>query len=179
MLALIFLLTTVMTLYIKLLLLYVWMQWTGCNFNNPFLQCAIKITYPIIKPFQRILSVFRPIDVASLVIAYILSLLLVPVILRLLRFESIFFYLALILLVKSAGSLVFWVVLSRSIMSWMHREANSLDYILLQLTEPIMVKIRRFIPIIGGMDFSPMLIILILYTIYFIGLEYIPGWTFI
>ncbi|VFP78986.1 Uncharacterized protein YggT [Candidatus Erwinia haradaeae] len=178
MLALFFLLTTVITLYIKILLLYIWMQWTGCDFYNPFLQRAIKITYPMIRPFQRVLSVFRPIDIATLAIAYILSVLLVPIILRLLRFEPVFFYFGLVLLIKSVGSLIFWIVISRAIISWVHREANSLDYVLFQLTEPMMIRIRRFIPLIGGIDCSPMLIILILYMLYFIGLEYVPGWTF-
>lgn len=55
MLALIFLVTTVMAIYIKVLLLRIWMQWARCDFYNPFSQFVVKITQPVVKPLRRII----------------------------------------------------------------------------------------------------------------------------
>ncbi|WP_337225167.1 YggT family protein, partial [Proteus terrae] len=48
-----FLLSTVIELYTMALLLRVWMQWSRCDFYNPFSQFIVKITQPIIGPLRR------------------------------------------------------------------------------------------------------------------------------
>ena len=78
---------------------------------------------------------------------------------------------------KSAGMLVFWVIIIRSLMSWVSQGRNPVDFVMVQLTEPLMAPIRRLIPAMGGIDFSAMAVILILYMLNFLGLEYIPGWA--
>ncbi len=40
-----------------------------------------------------------------------------------------------------------------------------------QLTEPLMAPIRRIIPAMGGIDFSAMVVILILYLINYLGMD--------
>lgn len=50
-----FLLSTVIELYTMALLLRVWMQWSRCDFYNPFSQFIVKITQPIIGPLRRII----------------------------------------------------------------------------------------------------------------------------
>ncbi|MFK8259717.1 YggT family protein [Erwinia sp. AnSW2-5] len=177
MLALIFLVTTVIAIYIKVLLLRVWMQWARCDFYNPFSQFVVKITQPIVKPVRRIIPSIGPLDTASLLLAYIVSVLLGPVTLRLFVPDPIFLYLGLVILVKAAGVLVFWMIIVRSLMSWVSQGRNPVDYVLIQLTEPLMAPVRRIIPAMGGIDFSAMAVILILYMLNFLGLEYIPGWA--
>lgn len=46
-----------------------------------------------------------------------------------------------------------------------------MDYLLYQLTEPLMAPIRRFLPAMGGIDFSGMIVILILYLINYLGMD--------
>ncbi len=70
----------------------------------------------------------------------------------------------LISLVKSAGYLIFWVMIIRALMSWVPGR-SPIDYVMYQLTEPLMAPIRRIIPAMGGIDFSAMVVILILYLI--------------
>ena len=57
-----FLLSTVIELYTMALLLRVWMQWSRCDFYNPFSQFIVKITQPIIGPLRRIIPPMGPID---------------------------------------------------------------------------------------------------------------------
>lgn len=40
-----------------------------------------------------------------------------------------------------------------------------MEYVLLQLTEPLLRPIRRLLPSMGGLDFSPMILVLLMYVI--------------
>ncbi len=177
MLALIFLVTTVISIYIKVLLLRIWMQWARCDFYNPFSQFVVKITQPIVKPLRRIVPAVGPFDTASLLLAYVISVLLGPISMRLFYPDPVFLYLGLVIMIKAVGMLIFWMIIIRSLMSWVSQGRNPVDYVLIQLTEPLMAPVRRFIPPMGGIDFSAMAVILGLYALNFLGLEYIPGWV--
>ena len=181
MLTLTFLVTTLINLYVKVLLLRIWMQWARCDFYNPFSQFVVKITQPVIKPLRRVIPSIGPIDTASLLLAYVLSVLMFTVVFALqstvFLFDPVFLYFGLVSLVKAAGVLVFWVIIVRSLMSWISQGRNPVDYVLIQLTEPLMAPVRRFLPAMGGMDFSAMVVILILYMLNFLGMDFIPGWA--
>ena len=41
----------------------------------------------------------------------------------------------------------------------------------MQLTEPLMSPIRRFLPAMGGLDFSAMVVILVLYMLNYLGMD--------
>lgn len=77
----------------------------------------------------------------------------------------------LIALVKAVGYLIFWVMIIRALMSWISQGRSPVDYLLLQLTEPLMAPIRRILPAMGGIDFSAMVVILILYLLNFLGMD--------
>ncbi|NGE24682.1 YggT family protein, partial [Klebsiella pneumoniae] len=64
-----------------------------------------------------------------------------------------------------AGMTVFWVILARALLSWFSQGRNPVDYVLMQLTEPLMSPFRRIIPPMGGIDFSAMIVIFILYAL--------------
>jgi len=48
-----------------------------------------------------------------------------------------------------------------------------------QLTEPLMAPIRRILPAMGGIDFSAMIVILVLYALNFLGMDLFPGLWFL
>ncbi|WP_034916881.1 YggT family protein [Erwinia sp. 9145] len=181
MLTLTFLVTTVINLYVKVLLLRIWMQWARCDFYNPFSQFVVKITQPVIGPLRRVIPAIGPLDTASLLLAYVLNVLLFVLVFalqsRMFIFDPVFLYFGLVALVKAAGVLVFWIIIIRSLMSWISQGRNPVDYVLLQLTEPLMAPFRRIIPAMGGIDFSAMAVILILYLLNYLGMDLIPGWT--
>ena len=62
MLTMTFLVKTLIDLYVMVLLLRIWMQWSRCDFYNPLSQFVVKITQPIIKPLRRVLPAIGPID---------------------------------------------------------------------------------------------------------------------
>lgn len=57
----------------------------------------------------------------------------------------------------------FFIIVGRAIISWVNPDPyNPIVRFLYQATEPVLRPIRRFIPYMGGMDISPIIVILIL-----------------
>ncbi|AFJ45692.1 YggT family protein [Shimwellia blattae] len=179
MLTLTFLVKTLIELYVMVLLLRIWMQWSRCDFYNPFSQFIVKITQPIIGPLRRVIPAIGPIDSASLLLAFILTTIKYPVLLLIqagvLSLDPMNLLVGLLSLLKSAGSLVFWVIIIRSLMSWISQGRSPIEYVLMQMTEPMMAPIRRIIPAMGGIDFSAMGVILVLYLLNYLGMDLFPG----
>lgn len=160
-----FLLSTVIELYTMVLLLRVWMQWARCDFYNPFSQFVVKITQPIIGPLRRIIPPMGPIDSASLLVAFILSVIKAIVLFKVITFQAIIWIAAVLILLKTIGLLIFWVLLVMAIMSWVSQGRSPIEYVLIQLAEPLLSPIRRILPAMGGIDFSPMVLVLLLYVV--------------
>jgi YggT family protein len=61
-------------------------------------------------------------------------------------------------------SLYMWVIIARAVISWVSPDPhNPLVRFLYGVTEPVLYRVRRLLPIsLGGMDFSPIIIILII-----------------
>lgn len=175
MLTLTFLVKTLTDLYVIVLLLRVWMQWARADFYNPLSQFVMEITQPVIGSIRRIVPPLGPIDNTSLLIAFILCTVKFPLLL-LIQSGTVFFGLSnllvgLIGLVKAAGYLVFWLVIIRSLMSWLNRGGGAMNHLLAQLTEPLMAPIRRVLPAMREIDFSAMVVILILYMLNYLGMD--------
>ncbi|OKP02933.1 YggT family protein [Xenorhabdus eapokensis] len=171
---------TVLDLYIAVLLLRVWMQWVRCDFYNPFSQFIVKITQPVVRPLRRVIPAVGPIDTASVLLSYLLIIIkiLLPIWLATGQFlvpSGAIFLFSVIELLTAAGKLVFWLVIARALLSWISQGRNPVDYVLIQLTEPLMAPIRRIIPSMGGLDFSAMIVILILYALNALRYD-VMGW---
>lgn len=70
------------------------------------------------------------------------------------------FLLALAKLVNVAFTAYIWIVIGRAIISWVNPDPyNPIVRFLIQATDPVLEKIRRYIPDMGGLDLSPMLLI--------------------
>ncbi len=65
-------------------------------------------------------------------------------------------------LIDFALSAYMWVVIGRAVISWVNADpCNPIVRFLYDVTEPVMAKIRRFLPVsVGGVDFSPMVLIM-------------------
>lgn len=179
MLTLTFLVKTLIELYVMVLLIRIWMQWARCDFYNPFAQFIVKVTQPVIGPMRKVIPAVGPIDTSSLLLAFILTTIKYPVLLLIqvgaLSLDPMNLLVGLLSLLKSAGTLVFWIIIVRSIMSWISQGRSPVEYVLIQMTEPLMSPIRRFLPAMGGIDFSAMVVILILYALNYLGMDLFPG----
>ncbi|TBV82271.1 MAG: YggT family protein [Desulfobulbaceae bacterium] len=58
-------------------------------------------------------------------------------------------------------SIYIWVILGRVIISWVGADQhNPIVRFLYEITEPPLRVIRRYLPTVGGFDFSPIILIL-------------------
>lgn len=78
---------------------------------------------------------------------------------------------SLLTLISQIIELYIYVIIAAAILSWLqafdvvnlrNRFVYSIAYALYRLTEPAYNQIRRFIPTIGGIDLSPIILILAL-----------------
>ena len=53
-----------------------------------------------------------------------------------------------------------WIVIARAVISWVNADPyNPVVRFLHQVTDPVLNRIRRFVPVMGGFDLSPMVLI--------------------
>ncbi len=71
------------------------------------------------------------------------------------------FILAIAKLLNFALSAYIWIVIGRAVISWVNADPyNAIVRFLVQATEPLLMRIRRVIPPMGGLDLSPVILIL-------------------
>lgn len=164
-----FLISTLFDLYIMVVILRIWLQAARADFYNPFSQFIVKATQPVVGPLRRVIPSIGSLDLATLLFAYVLCVLKFVALVFLTSkgaagFSLDYLYLGFLSLVKAAGGLLFWVLLIRAILSWVSQGRSPIEYVFHQLTEPMLAPIRRFIPAMGGFDFSVLVL--------FIGLQF-------
>ena len=71
------------------------------------------------------------------------------------------FLMAIAKLINFALSAYMWVVIGSAVISWVNADPyNPIVRFLRQATDPLLVRIRRVLPVMGGFDLSPMVLIL-------------------
>ena len=57
-----------------------------------------------------------------------------------------------------------WIVIARALISWVNPDPyNPVVNFLYRATEPVLSRVRRIIPNLGGIDLSPLIVLLIIY----------------
>jgi len=81
-----------------------------------------------------------------------------------------------------ALNIFIWILIANAIFSWLYafnvintrnQFVNMIGRALYQMTEPVLRPIRRFMPDLGGVDISPIVLILIIYLIQQIVIYYL------
>ncbi len=160
-----FLVSTLFDLYLMVVILRLWLQMVRADFYNPLSQFVVKATHPLVAPMRRIIPSMGRLDTATLLLAIIVAGLKIVTL-------SLMFggnlnpvgvvILSVITVIKETLSLMFWVLLLRAILSWVSQGQTAIDYVLHQLTEPMLAPIRKIIPPIGGLDLSVLVAIIAL-----------------
>ena len=159
-----FLLITLFDLYAMVIILRFMLQLFRADFYNPLSQFVVKVTNPLLVPLRKILPGVGGLDIASLVLAYlvvVLKLFLLYAISQSAIPASALIIVGLADLLSQCVSLLFWLVLVRAIISWINPGLNNpFIVVIYQVTEPIMAPVRKLIPPMGGLDLSPLILIL-------------------
>ena len=60
-------------------------------------------------------------------------------------------------------TLYMWIVIARALISWVNPDPrNPIVRFLYNATEPVLYRVRRVVPYMGGIDFSPLLVIIVI-----------------
>lgn len=164
-----FIVNTVLSLAVYLFLIRLWMQYAGVNFYNPLAQFVVKFTQPIIAPLRKVIAPIGRIDMATVIILYLVATIKLLAILYFKGFHIYFsveywpcFIYSPLVVLYSFGYLTFWFLFIRAILSWISHGQSQLDIVLYQLTEPLVTPIRRYVPPIGSIDISFMIFMFVL-----------------
>ena len=164
--ALIFLFKTLADLYLLTFLLRFIMQWVRASYYNPLAQFVLKVTSPLVVPARRLLPSIAGLDVPTLVVLFLLEVLATWALLGLAGLSIPVPQLLMFALLRVIA-LTLWLytvtLFVYVLLSWFgQRGANPMAYVLGELVEPLLRPIRRLLPPIGGLDLSPLLVILLL-----------------
>jgi len=160
-----FLIETLFNLYIMVIILRFLMQLFRADFYNPLSQFIVRATNPVLIPLRKIIPGYGGIDVSSLLFSYSVTVLKFIVLIMIFSagfpsFGSILF-ISLAKLINQFFSLFLYLIIIRAILSWITPGYNNpIMAVIYQLTEPLMAPVRRLIPSMGGLDLSPIVLIL-------------------
>jgi len=157
--AAIFIIKTLGSLYLLIVLMRFILQLVRANFYNPLCQFIVKATQPLLKPLRRVIPSMFGLDMSSLVLALIVQMVLIAVILALKGFMVDWLLLvpwALIALFSLFLNILFYAMIISVILSWVAPGSHNPGAELVgQITEPVLAPFRRIIPNLGGLDISP------------------------
>lgn len=159
--ALVFLIETVFGIYIFLLLLRFIFQWIEADYSNPLSQALIKVTHPPLKVLRRIIPSIARIDTASIVLMFGLQLITDSLVFWLKGMSLTFSALGVWSLAQLLDLILivyFYSIILRALVSWVGNGAvNPATELLYSFTEPLLRSCRRVIPMIVGLDWSPII----------------------
>ncbi|AQY69020.1 MULTISPECIES: YggT family protein [Pseudomonas] len=171
--AAIFIIQTLGSLYLLIVLMRFILQLVRANFYNPLCQFVVKATQPLLKPLRRVIPSLFGLDMSSLVLALLLQVLLFAVILMLNGYQALTLLLlpwALIGVFSLFLKILFWSMIISVILSWVAPGSRSPGAELVaQITEPVLAPFRRLIPNLGGLDISPIFA--------FIAIQLLQSWV--
>ncbi|MFK7607734.1 MULTISPECIES: YggT family protein [unclassified Pseudomonas] len=164
--AAIFVIQTLGSLYLLIVLLRFILQLVRANFYNPICQFTVKATQPLLKPLRRVIPSMFGLDMSSLVLAIIVQMVIFAVVLMLsyIPFTVLGLFLwAIIGVLKLFLNVFFYALIISVILSWVAPGSTSPGAELVnQITEPALAPFRRFLPSMGGLDISPILAFMVI-----------------
>jgi YggT family protein len=89
---------------------------------------------------------------------------------------------AFLKLVDTVITIYIWLLIAQAVLSWLlafgvvnryNRAVATIGDFLWRITDPLLRPIRRFLPDLGGIDISPVVLILLLYFVRNLMFEYL------
>ena len=171
--ALTFLLTTVFNLLTLLFLLRFFLQLFKAPFNNPLTYMVTSLTDFAVKPARRVIPSWGKIDLSTLILALLTQFILQFSLLWLrdlplsLVGNTVWISLigmSLLGVFRTALDVFFYAILLQVILSWVNPQ-SPISNVLNSLTKPILAPIQRILPVANGMDFSPIVALILIQMI--------------
>jgi len=170
--AITYVLETIFNLFVLAVLTRFYAQAFRAPFRNPIANFVVALTDFAVKPMRKIIPGAMGLDLASFVVAWIAQTILLVALCAVLEIKTLavpgfwpaIVLLALVKLLKLSIYLLMGVVIIQAIISWVspyHPIRPFFD----AMSRPFLKPFRRLIPLVGGVDLSPLILLVMLQVI--------------
>lgn len=165
--AITFLVSIVFDFFIVMLIARLLLEQRGVRANHPMVQTLMKLTKPVVQPLQAFIPVFKGFDLSIVLLIVVFSW-LETMLLSVLSYGSMPGLLgSLFASIGVAGLKVvnfyFYVVLIQILMSWVvSLQQGPIAELVYLISAPLLNRARAVVPTLGGMDFSPAVVLIAL-----------------
>ena len=162
---LLFIIHLVFQLYLLAVFLRFLLQLVKANFYNPICQFIVKVTNPLLIPLRRVVPGWYGIDFASVVLLYVLQVIEIIILFALSYggFSPLVFLAAVFAILILLLNIYFYLIILRAVASWFQPDPSQPLYDLISvLTEPLLRRLRKVIPVTGMIDWSSLAALVIL-----------------
>ena len=157
----IFLIDTLFSIYIAIMLLRFILQQVGADFYNPISQFVVKATQPLVITARRFIPSIKKIDTATLVLVLSLIVIKTVIIFSIAGYPITgqqLFIKSLYDLISLTFDLFIVALFVQALLSWLSPDPHHpVSTLLRNLTSPILRPIQKHIPAIGGIDLSTLI----------------------
>jgi YggT family protein len=159
--ALIFIVDTLLSLALFVVLARLLLQWARADFRNPIAQAVVRLTNPLILPLRRVLPPIGKVDTASVVAVVLVTIIKVGILFALTVYGSpsveLWVRTVAVELAQALLRTYFYAILLYALLSLIAPGGYSpLQSVLASVCEPVLRPFRRLIPPIAGIDLSPL-----------------------
>jgi YggT family protein len=182
---------TVASLYLVFVVLRFLLQLARADFYNPFSQAIVKITNPLLMPLRKVVPGFFGVDFACIVLALVISFVAIELNLLIITGALQNPLIILIWAVLGLLKLITYIILGGLIISIIAsfvapHSSHPILLLVNQLMTPIRAPFSKVLPPMGGLDFSPILLILAINIVWilldagadqvFLNPNFVPGY---
>ena len=162
----VFLVDAVASFFVFMLLARFHFQWLRVPFRNPVGEFVLATTNWMVAPARRVIPGLTGLDLATLLLAWAVQALGLWLQAAILGAEPGFGMIAavaLVDLVRYSLYILVFAVIAQAVLSWVNPYtplAPAFD----TLTRPFLRPLRRYVPPVGNVDLTPLILLVILYV---------------
>jgi YggT family protein len=156
--------------FVYLLLARFHFQWLRAPFRNPVGEFVIAATNWMVVPARRVIPPLAGLDLPTLIVALLIQALALAVLYTIGGADfsaapgiaaAVLAGLAVLDLVRISLYILVFVVIVQAVLSWFS-PYSPLAPVFDALTRPFLRPLRRFVPLLGGVDVTPLVLLLVL-----------------
>jgi YggT family protein len=182
--AIAFVLDALFHLFILAALVRFWMQALGAPARNPIAQFTMALTDFAVRPLRRVIPGLFRLDLASLVVAWVFEFVLQILLVLLAGLNpaenpaalSVILFLAFVKLIRLSIYVFIGAVIIQAVLSWVNPHHPVAPFFH-ALTRPFMKPFQRAVPTIGGVDITPVLVLILLQLILMLPVAFLEQET--
>jgi YggT family protein len=162
-----FLVETVFSLLVYLLLARFHFQWLRVPFRNPIGEFLVACTNWLVLPARRVVPGLAGLDLATLLLAWLvraLGLWAVAAIAGASPHVAAVFAVAAVDLLRFSIHILIFAIFLQVAFSWINPDAPMAPYFDL-ITRPFLRPLRKIIPTVGRVDLTPLVLLVVLYVL--------------